>query len=533
MIPQRGQIRYNAAFKYDVTLTAVKNLMKFIVRLHAEITIKSKGVRKRYGKVLVNNLKSILRRNEVNAKVIWCWDRIEVIVPEQSNEAHSEFAPKSAEFVSELLQRVPGISWFSRSYELPLPEGEPTDFEPIMAQVLNLWQPSIGGRKFAVRVKRKGTHPFRSLDLERYLGGGILKHCEGTRVDLRRPDVEVRVEIDHDTVRVFGGKQQGLGGFPLPTQETVLSLLSGGFDSSVASFQMLRRGARVHFCFFNLGGAQHETGVRQTAYYLWQQYASSHPLKFISVDFAPVVEEILTKIDNGLMGVVLKRQMLRAAEMVADKLHTAAVVTGEALGQVSSQTLSNLSVIDEATNKLVLRPLITMDKQEIINIAQQIGTADFARSMPEYCGVISNKPTVKAQRDVLAEAEQLLDKALLEQVVRQSRVEDVSQIGETTEARVTKLDTVAAVQPEQHEIIDIRSSDEVERKAFNAPNAAVTVRHIPFFKLATAFAELDPNKTYLLYCEKGVMSKLQALYLQEQGYTNVAVYQPSAVAAAE
>ena len=343
----------------------------------------------------------------------------------------------------------------------------------------------------------------------------------------------MRVEIDHDTVRVFGDKQQGLGGFPLPTQETVLSLLSGGFDSSVASFQMLRRGARVHFCFFNLGGAQHETGVRQTAYYLWQQYASSHPLKFISVDFAPVVEEILTKIDNGLMGVVLKRQMLRAAEMVADKLHTAAVVTGEALGQVSSQTLSNLSVIDEATNKLVLRPLITMDKQEIINIAQQIGTADFARSMPEYCGVISNKPTVKAQRDVLAEAEQLLDKALLEQVVRQSRVEDVSQIGETTEARVTKLDTVAAVQPEQHEIIDIRSSDEVERKAFNAPNAAVTVRHIPFFKLATAFAELDPNKTYLLYCEKGVMSKLQALYLQEQGYTNVAVYQPSAVAAAE
>src|SRR5690606_24216904 len=99
--------------------------------------------------------------------------------------------------------------------------------------------------------------------------------------------------------------------------------------------------------------------------------------KFISIDFAPVVEEILTKVDNGLMGVVLKRQMLRAAEIVANNLHTAAIVTGEALGQVSSQTLSNLSVIDEATDKLVLRPLITMDKQEIINIAQQIGTADF------------------------------------------------------------------------------------------------------------------------------------------------------------
>ncbi|GAB3297984.1 tRNA uracil 4-sulfurtransferase ThiI [Pseudidiomarina andamanensis] len=492
--------------------------MKFIVRLHAEITIKSKGVRKRYGKVLVNNLKSILRRNDVNAKVIWCWDRIEVVV---ADDAHQD-----ANQVSEILQKIPGISWFSRSHELPLPEGDPTDFTPIMDEVLACWQDIIPGKSFAVRVKRKGEHPFRSLDLERYLGGAILKHCAGSKVSLKKPDVEVRVEIDHDVVRVFGHKEQGLGGFPLPTQETVLSLLSGGFDSSVASFQLIRRGARVHFCFFNLGGAQHETGVRQTAYYLWQQYASSHPLKFISIDFAPVVEEILTKVDNGLMGVVLKRQMLRAAEIVANNLHTAAIVTGEALGQVSSQTLSNLSVIDEATDKLVLRPLITMDKQEIINIAQQIGTADFARSMPEYCGVISNKPTVKAQRDALAEAESQLDIELIKQVVRQSRVEDVSQIGETTEQRVQKVDAVQSVTSETHEIIDIRSQDEVDNKPFVAPKDDIVVRHIPFFKLATAFADLDHSKTYLLYCEKGVMSKLQALYLQEQGYQNVAVYQP-------
>src|SRR5690554_3009145 len=106
--------------------------MKFIVRLHAEITIKSKGVRKRYGKVLVNNLKSILRRNEVNAKVIWCWDRIEVMVADDTHQ--------DADQISELLQRIPGISWFSRSYELPLPEGDPTDFEPIMARVLSCWQ---------------------------------------------------------------------------------------------------------------------------------------------------------------------------------------------------------------------------------------------------------------------------------------------------------------------------------------------------------------------------------------------------------
>ncbi|SDB36780.1 [ThiS-adenylate] sulfurtransferase [Pseudidiomarina indica] len=492
--------------------------MKFTVRLHAEITIKSNGVRKRYGKLLVNNLKSIFQRQGIKAKAIWCWDRIEVVVAPD--------AELQKEQIIELLQRVPGISWFSESHEMPLPEGNPTDFVPIAELVVACWQPVVTGQSFAVRVKRKGEHPFRSLDLERYLGGALLRHCADSRVNLKRPDVEVRVEVDRDIVRVFGDKIQGLGGFPLPTQETVLSLLSGGFDSSVASFQLIRRGARVHFCFFNLGGAQHETGVRQTAYYLWQQYASSHPLKFISVDFAPIVEEILTKVDHGLMGVVLKRQMLRAAERVADKLNTAAIVTGEALGQVSSQTLSNLSVIDEATRKLVLRPLITTDKQDIINLADQIGTGDLARSMPEYCGVISNKPTVKAKRDDLERVESLLDASLLDQVVCQAKVEEVSQIGATLESRVEQYHEVRDVDTAIHEIVDIRSQDEVERKPFVAPHDGVVVRHIPFFKLATAFAQLDQGKTYLLYCDKGVMSKLQALYLQEQGVTNVAVYQP-------
>src|SRR5690554_6033299 len=169
--------------------------MKFIVRLHAEITIKSKGVRKRYGKVLVNNLKSILRRREVEAKVVWCWDRIEITV----TESHAD----DAELVAEILQKVPGIAWFSRSYELPLPAGEPTDFEPIMAEVLSCWRTHLIGRSFAVRVKRKGTHHFRSLDLERYLGGAILQHCADTKVSLKHPEVEVRVEIDKDVVRVF------------------------------------------------------------------------------------------------------------------------------------------------------------------------------------------------------------------------------------------------------------------------------------------------------------------------------------------
>ena len=112
-----------------------------------------------------------------------------------------------------------------------------------------------------------------------------------------------------------------MAGFPLPTQDDVLSLMSGGFDSGVASYQMIRKGARTHFLFFNLGGAAHEIGVKQASYYLWKQYSSTHKVKFITVDFEPVVAEILENVENSQMGVVLKRMMMRAGSTVAEKLN--------------------------------------------------------------------------------------------------------------------------------------------------------------------------------------------------------------------
>jgi len=115
---------------------------------------------------------------------------------------------------------------------------------------------------------------------------------------------------------------------------------------------------------------------------------------------------------------------------------------------------------------------------------------------------------------------------LIQQVVRQAGVLDVSPIGEQAAAAVTAVASLTVAAAGRCEIIDIRAADEAELKPFVATDASITVRHIPFFKLATKFAELDPDITYLLYCEKGVMSQLQALYLQEQGYQNVAIYKP-------
>lgn len=487
--------------------------MKFVARLHAEITIKSRTVRKRHGKVLTNNLRKVLARDDADVYVKWLWDRIEVTATAHAGASSTDVRRT----ISEGLACTPGISWFAEVQEREL-----SDFDSIATWVGAHWIEQLHGKSFAVRVKRKGHHDFNSQQLERYLGGYLLKQTQGSRVQLKDADVEIPIQITDNIVHLVGKRQQGLGGFPIPTQETVVSLMSGGFDSSVASFEFIRRGARTHFCFFNLGGDAHEVAVRQISHYLWQRYSSSHPIKFVSIDFAPVVEDILTHCDNGLMGVVLKRQMLRAAERVARYLKAQALVTGEAIGQVSSQTLSNLRVIDAATDAVVLRPLITRDKQEIVDIAKQIGTEPLAKSIPEYCGVISVKPTVRAPVDDVHAEEAKLDMSLLKRVVDDAQVLSMADIAAQA-AEKTELQPSAVEEGTERVIIDIRNQDEIDEQPLSVD---LQVKEIPFFKLQSEFVKLDASRHYLLYCSQGVMSKMQALLLQESGHTNVSVYKP-------
>ena len=346
---------------------------------------------------------------------------------------------------------------------------------------------------------------------------------ESARVQLNRPDVTVNLEIEGDRLLLVTGRFEGIGGFPIGTQEDVLSLISGGFDSGVSSYMLMRRGCRVHYCFFNLGGAAHEIGVRQVAHYLWKRYGSSHRVRFVAVNFEPVVGEILEKVDDGQMGVVLKRMMIRAASKVAERYGVQALVTGEALGQVSSQTLTNLRLIDNVSDTLILRPLISHDKEHIINLARKIGTEDFARTMPEYCGVISKSPTVKAVKSRIEAEEQNFDFSILDRVVEEATNVDIRQIAETTKEEVAEVETVASF-GENDAVLDIRSNDEQDAKPLVLEG--VEVKSLPFYKLGSQFSELDQSKTWLLYCERGVMSRLQALYLHEQGFTNVKIYRP-------
>ena len=484
--------------------------MKFIVKLQAEIAIKSRPVRKRFTKILESNIKNVLRRVDEQVTTKINWDSIEVNT--------KNLDEKNREKLIETLQCIPGVAQF-----IEVQRTEFTDLHDIFEKTLAVHADTIADKTFCVRAKRNGDHEFSSLQVEQYVGGGLNQAVESAKVKLKKPDVTILLEIKHQDLFIVTHKFKGLGGFPIATQEDVLSLMSGGFDSAVSSFQMIKKGARTHFCFFNLGGSAHEVGVKEVSHYLWNKFGASHRIKFFAVDFEPVVAEILEKIENGQMGVVLKRMMMRAAAKVAEKRGIQALVTGEALGQVSSQTLTNLNVIDRVTDTLILRPLAAYDKQDIIDIARQIGTEDFSKTIPEYCGVISKKPTVKAVLSKIEAEEENFDFSILDKVVEETRIFDIRDIGDAAEEEIHAVDEVESI-GDNAIVLDIRSPDEEEDNPLNIEG--VEVKHLPFYKLSTQYGDLDQSKEYLLYCEQGVMSKLQALYLIDNGFKNAKVYRP-------
>ena len=477
----------------------------FIIKLFPEIVVKSKPVRTRMIRILTGNIRNVFQNSGIRVKVLGNWDRVFVKVPKEvSNETSSD-----------ILSRIPGIHSFSEVLSFPY-----TSLDDILRTAAPLAMPEITGKTFCVRCKRKGQETFTSVELERTLGEVLWESGKSAGVSLKKPQVTIHVEVDGKKFYLLSNTRKGIGGYPLSTQEDVLSLISGGFDSGVSSFDFIRRGARVHYCFFNMGGREHEIGVREEAHFIWKKYGSSHRVKFFAVPFEDVVGEILQKIDHHLMGVVLKRMMMRAAAKIAEREGIKALVTGESVGQVSSQTITNLSVIDRVTPVLILRPLITMDKQDIIDKCREIGTEELAAAMPEYCGVISQKPTIHADLARIEEEEKKFDFSILDKAVEDSRWTDIKEIGEAPKGAEPEVEYVTAA-GEGEIVLDVRAPDEAEENPLKLEGAEI--KELPFYKIATEFGNLDQTKTYLLYCKNGVMSRLQALILKERGFKNVKV----------
>ena len=477
---------------------------KFILKLFSEIMVKGDKAKKDMINQLYNNLQTMLLAIDDTIDIKKFSDKIEVVTP-----------INLVEKTKEILLNTPGIDQVLEALQFD----NINSLDNIKQTVGDIVIVKLKDKTFVVRAKRTGSHQFNSHEIERVVGGYLLAKSQAKRVDLHNPDITVRLELINNQLNIITKHYKGLGGFPIGSGGDILSLMSGGFDSTVASYLTIKRGLKTHYIFFNLGGKAHEIGVKQVALYLWSKFASSHRVKFITIDFDEVVAQIFKDTPPSYMGIMLKRLMLQAAQEISNELEIDALLTGESVAQVSSQTLRNLALIDSATTKLVIRPLATTNKNDIINIAQQIGTKSFAENMPEYCGVISQNPVTHGSYKRLEKIIKTFDYSVLQNAIANKKIIYVDEIIDdiTTNAPIK---IVSNLEPNDI-VIDIRSEEDILQLINNK------VLKIPFYDLKKEFKKLNLTNNYLLYCQKGIMSQLHAQYLKDENIApNIKVYRP-------
>jgi thiamine biosynthesis protein ThiI len=292
--------------------------------------------------------------------------------------------------IIERVTRVFGVASVDEMIEI-----EAGDLDHLASEIARLTEERVAGRTFGVRVKRRGEHPWSSYDLASRAGALLV--AAGGRVHLDDPEEPVEVTVLGDRAFLVLERHRGPGGLPLGTQEPVLVLISGGFDSVVAGWMMMSRGCPVEFVHFSLSCAQSDHAVA-VARALWERWGyGMDPLVHI-VDFQAVKEALLQHVDARMRQVALKVEMAEAASALAEERGILALVTGDALGQVSSQTLPHLVAVSGAAAVPLMRPLLGLPKEAIIDYARRIGTAELSARAQEVCDLSEGRPVATGAR---------------------------------------------------------------------------------------------------------------------------------------
>ena len=268
---------------------------------------------------------------------------------------------------------------------------------------------------FAVRCTRSDkTFPMTSVEIERTVGGAVAE-LTGWQVDLTAPDLTIHLLLDQNGFWIWMVTIAGPGGLPVGTGGRAACLLSGGIDSPVAAYLMMKRGMRLDFVHFHSVPRTDPASLEKVEDLVRVLNRYQGSARLVMVPLLPIQEAIVARCPEGLRVLLYRRFMLRIAEAFAGKLRGLALVTGESLGQVASQTIENLTAVEAAASRPVLRPLIGLDKQEIISIARRIGTFEIS-ILPHFdcCSfLVPEHPATSARADELDVAEDALDVATL------------------------------------------------------------------------------------------------------------------------
>jgi thiamine biosynthesis protein ThiI len=473
----------------ETTDGAAKHLA--LLRLSGDISTKARATRHQFVGRLLHNLRDALSTEGLPPRLRVSHDRLFAELPQGADPA--------------FLARVFGIQSVSM---VERRSGE--SLAAIVEAGVSLFRDRVAGRRFAVRARRvgdRGQARIRGGDVNRELGAALLPFAAG--VDLGSPEITVHCELHEGEAYFFPESLAGPAGLPLGVEGRAIALISGGFDSAVAAWQLQKRGVALDYVFCNLGGSAHLRGTLHVAKRLGDRWSYGSRPRFHAIDFAPLSADLQAKAEPRYWQVLLKRLMLRAADIVADERRAPALVTGEALGQVSSQTLQNLAVISPASRRTILRPLVGFNKEEIIAIAEHIGTAELSKVVREYCDLAPHKPATAASQRAIDAEEAKLDLSLIERVVAHREVHDLRDLD------IDKLD-VPEIQidrvPEGATLIDLRTLDEYRR--WHHPDAL----HLDWNRALQSFPSFDRRGTFVLSCEFGLKSAHLAELMRLEGF---------------
>ena len=331
---------------------------------YGELTTK-KGNRKFFINTLYQNIKNKM-------------EGLDVKISRDISRMYIEFSDNEIDLVLKKLNEIFGVHSYQVAYKIE------TDVDAIKNLVVNVMNEKCG--TFKVETKRSNKNfPIQSTDFSRQIGGLILKNNSNLKVDVHNPDTTLTIEILDRYTYIYTDKYSGLGGYPVGVQSKGMLMLSGGIDSPVAGYLALKRGLKLDCVYFE--AIPHTSlEARNKVIELSRKLCKySKSIKLHIVPFTTIQEAIYKECNPEYCITIMRRMMYRIMEKLAKKNKGLVIVNGESIGQVASQTLTSMSVINEVTNMPVIRPVACLDKLEIIDIAKKIDTYNISILPYEDC----------------------------------------------------------------------------------------------------------------------------------------------------
>jgi thiamine biosynthesis protein ThiI len=461
--------------------------MLYIVKVSGEIPLKSHRTRPRFESKLVSNILEALRRYGLRCNDVKVFEGI--------------IYADCDEGVEGVIKDVFGVHKVCKAFMF-----EFKDLSDICRLSEEFFKDVVSGKKFAVRVKRVGQHKFTSVDVARAVGEVLRKYSSG--VDLDNPQVEVFIEVRGDKVYFYRECWQGVDGLPIGVEGKVLMLVSGGFDSVVASWLIAKRGVEVDILHYIMGSYENLFNVLKVIKKLAMRLYGYNPKIFL-IDLSTLVSYILKSVRSDYRQVVLRRFMYLIALELARRYGYDAVGTGESLGQASSQTLKNLRVIEESLpveyRLPILRPLISMDKDEIIKLAKYLSTYEDSSKVLELCNIASGPVTTRADLNALISESSKVGVEVVSELVNSVKVYDLlsTDVYDILREFTIELDFI----PDNAVVVDVRDKKEFE--VWHYPNA-VSIYDIDI-------SELPKDRPVIIYCDSGQLSSVWASTLRAKG----------------